>query len=379
MVPRRHDHSGHDSATLTNGCYQYTLTGTNNAGTAATATSAIVMVDTGSPTFAITSSGSNVYTDGSATVWVKTGTTGSSFKLTATESVSGINASTVNFPTISGWNEGTVTTTATTASVTYTETASPGTGARSASVASNAGNTGTLNYTITADTVAPGVTVTFPVDGTSYSSSTWTGTITGTASDAASGVASTAVAVENTTTGKWWGGSSFNQSSADYLAATGTTSWTDAFASSNLTPGASYSVVAQATDEVGNVGTSTSASFSYQKLDQTISFTSTNPSPVTTSSPNYTPTATSTSGLTVAISLDASSTGCTLTSGAVDFTAAGTCLIDANQAGNASYNAAAQMQQSITVTALTILSLKVTSTSLTRSPLPVLGHLAQPR
>ena len=46
---------GHDSATLTNGCYQYTLTGTNNAGTVATATSAIVMVDTSQPSGGITS------------------------------------------------------------------------------------------------------------------------------------------------------------------------------------------------------------------------------------------------------------------------------------------------------------------------------------
>ena len=47
--------SGHDSATLANGCYQYTLTGTNNAGTVATATSAIVKVDTSAPSGGITS------------------------------------------------------------------------------------------------------------------------------------------------------------------------------------------------------------------------------------------------------------------------------------------------------------------------------------
>ena len=85
------------------------------------------------------------------------------------------------------------------------------------------------------------------------------------------------------------------------------------------------------------------------KGNQTITFTSTNPSPVTVGSAAYTPTATATSGLTVAITLDATSTGCTLNAGVVSFTAAGTCKIDANQAGSATWNAAPQVQQSITV------------------------------
>jgi len=64
----------------------------------------------------------------------------------------------------------------------------------------------------------------------------------------------------------------------------------------------------------------------------------------------YTPTATATSSLTVAISLDGTSSGCSLSgSGVVSFTAAGTCLINFNQTGNANYNAASQLQQSITV------------------------------
>ena len=145
-----------DTTVTTGHCYEYEYVVSDNVGNQATVgPSGTVKVDTGSPTFVITASGSNVYTDGSANVWVKTGTTGSSFTLTATESVSGINASTVNFPTITGWTKGTVTTAATTASVTYTETASPGTGAKSASVASSAGNSTTLNYAITADTTAP--------------------------------------------------------------------------------------------------------------------------------------------------------------------------------------------------------------------------------
>ena len=87
------------------------------------------------------------------------------------------------------------------------------------------------------------------------------------------------------------------------------------------------------------------------KLGQTITFTSANPSPVTLGGPTYTPTATATSGLPVAITLDGASTGCSLSSGVVSFTAAGTCVIDANQGGNGTWAAAAQKQQSITVNA----------------------------
>ena len=82
---------------------------------------------------------------------------------------------------------------------------------------------------------------------------------------------------------------------------------------------------------------------------QAISFTSTSPSPVTVGAASYTPTATSTSGLSVAITLDSSSTGCTLSSGVVSFSSAGTCVIDANQAGNTDYGAAPQVQQAIDV------------------------------
>ncbi len=83
---------------------------------------------------------------------------------------------------------------------------------------------------------------------------------------------------------------------------------------------------------------------------QTIAFTSTAPAP-TVGGPTYTPTATATSGLSVAFSIDATSTAgaCSIASGVVSFTGAGTCLIDANQPGNANYSAAPQVQQSVTV------------------------------
>jgi len=86
------------------------------------------------------------------------------------------------------------------------------------------------------------------------------------------------------------------------------------------------------------------------KEGQTISFTSTVPAhPVANGFP-YTVTSTATSGLPVALTVDGGSTGCSLSGSTVTFTAAGKCVIDANQAGNATYNAAPQLQQALTIT-----------------------------
>jgi len=65
----------------------------------------------------------------------------------------------------------------------------------------------------------------------------------------------------------------------------------------------------------------------------------------------YTPTATGgPSGNPVVISLDASSSGCSFSGSKVTFTSAGTCVLDANQAGNGTYAAAAQVSQTISPT-----------------------------
>jgi hypothetical protein len=97
-------------------------------------------------------------------------------------------------------------------------------------------------------------------------------------------------------------------------------------------------------------------------VSQTVGFTSTSPREARIGAPGYTPTATASSGLTVSITLDATSTGCTLTSGVVHFTATGSCVIDANQSGDFTYAAASQEQQIITVLkALPVIS--ITSTA----------------
>jgi virginiamycin B lyase len=98
-------------------------------------------------------------------------------------------------------------------------------------------------------------------------------------------------------------------------------------------------------------GSSGIARMATELTNQSLSFTSTAPTDVTLESPNYTPTASATSGLPVAITVDPSSSSiCSIDgSGNVSYQDAGTCTLNADQAGNADYKPAPQVQQSFTV------------------------------
>ncbi len=106
----------------------------------------------------------------------------------------------------------------------------------------------------------------------------------------------------------------------------------------------------KATDNNYNAKTSAALSVPLVKADQTVTITSLAPTTAAVDGPTYTPTASATSLLPVTITIDASASSvCSISAGVVSFTGAGTCVIDANQAGNSNYNAAAQVQQSFTV------------------------------
>jgi hypothetical protein len=103
--------------------------------------------------------------------------------------------------------------------------------------------------------------------------------------------------------------------------------------------------------------------FTITKASQAVAFTSTPPSPAVFGG-TYAPTATGgASGNPVLFSIDASSDAgvCSLNAAGttVSFTGAGTCVIDANQAGDADYDAAAQQEQSFTVEGL--VSVRITA------------------
>jgi hypothetical protein len=63
----------------------------------------------------------------------------------------------------------------------------------------------------------------------------------------------------------------------------------------------------------------------------------------------YTPSASATSGDKVAIALDSSSTGCSLSDGKATFTGNGVCVVDFTDLGNGAFAAAPEIKQSITV------------------------------
>jgi len=107
---------------------------------------------------------------------------------------------------------------------------------------------------------------------------------------------------------------------------------------------------------------------------QTITFTSAAPSSAVysgSSDQTYTAAASATSGLPVTLSIDSSSTsGCTISGVTVSYgSGVGTCMIDANQPGNSSYQAAPQATQSFTVSPA-LLSIAASSPTLTYGSAP---------
>lgn len=85
------------------------------------------------------------------------------------------------------------------------------------------------------------------------------------------------------------------------------------------------------------------------KATQTIEFTSTAPSEALVGG-TYTVSARSSSGLTVALAVASSSRSvCSLSGSRISFSNAGSCVIDASQSGNSTYEAAAPVEQSFFV------------------------------
>jgi hypothetical protein len=85
------------------------------------------------------------------------------------------------------------------------------------------------------------------------------------------------------------------------------------------------------------------------KQNQTISFAANTPTTKTFGDANFNVSATATSGLTVSYAAKAGSSCTVSNAGLVSLTGAGTCTVVASQAGNASYNAAPNVEHAISV------------------------------
>jgi PKD repeat protein len=112
-----------------------------------------------------------------------------------------------------------------------------------------------------------------------------------------------------------------------------------------------YTVKLLVTDNAGLVNTTPIEHAVTVKATQSISFTSVAPSAATVGGAPYTVNATGGgSGNPVTFAIDAASSSvCSISGSTVSFIGTGTCTIDANQAGNADYEPAPQVQQSFAV------------------------------
>ena len=136
--------------------------------------------------------------------------------------------------------------------------------------AGNAGPVASRSWTI--DSTAPVVGTTFPGVGSVHNNTTWkagcagaTDDLCGTATDAGGAVALVEVALYRSSTASYWNGSGFSSSTVLWTEATGTGSWTLPFAATAFPADGSYEVLVRASDNVGNVSTPVTRTFTIDR------------------------------------------------------------------------------------------------------------------
>jgi hypothetical protein len=130
------------------------------------------------------------------------------------------------------------------------------------------------------DTTPPTSTIIFPADATAYNAAAYmagcvagTDELCGTASDpgaGASGVATVQVEIRRSSDSTYWNGSAWTPAQL-WNQASGTTSWSYAFASSNLSNGVTYAVRSRAIDNASNTQSTPDAkSFTFDTIPPTV-------------------------------------------------------------------------------------------------------------
>ena len=125
----------------------------------------------------------------------------------------------------------------------------------------------------------------------------------------------------------------------------------------------SFSYQIRVTDSQTLLALSPIVSVTIAKGNQTVAFATAAPTDAMVGGA-YHVTATASSGLMPTVLIDASAaTVCSISGGSVTFLSTGTCVINANQAGDPNWNAAPQVQQSFTIGAATAISASVSFSS----------------
>ncbi len=273
------------NVTVTTGnCYLFTLVGTDHVGNSSvlTTTAKVDTTTPSNPTYTLSEPVSDQweYISGTTLFFNKNATGSHTFRVDAATSDSASDIADVTFSAPTGLS--CVSSCAVDTTSPYQQDYTWDSSTNSANPANvgqshdNAALASTqTGITLTADTTAPSQSITFPTGaGPRYGSDGWN-TITGTTDDGTgSQTSAVGVSIQDTTVGGnscYNGAGSFNQPCPNYLSPGGTLAgWTYAVASANLTDGHSYTISAQATDNVNNSGT-TSQSFTYDTSPATMS------------------------------------------------------------------------------------------------------------
>jgi hypothetical protein len=143
----------------------------------------------------------------------------------------------------------------------------------------NAGNAESASSrTFTVETGSPSVAASFPVASGLYGAAAWaagcaTAGFCGSASDTGSGVQKVELSLKRISTARWWNGLSFGSTTEAWQTASGTGSWSYAFAGTSFPGEGEYTLRVRATDAAGNVTTTSGATFVYDATVPTTTVT----------------------------------------------------------------------------------------------------------
>ncbi|TML63972.1 MAG: hypothetical protein E6G22_05255, partial [Actinobacteria bacterium] len=224
------------------------------------------------PNPTITESSADSYASGTA-FYYRPGGAGSTFTVDTAVSDGQSGVKQVVFPTLAGGftNTTPLTVTASPYRVTYSWPAVTGTesGSKTFTVTDNASGTATNTFSITSDSSVPTPATTFPGSG-SYNATGWAGSSCGsagfcgtTALDGGSGLQLVEISIRRNSTGLYWASGSFGSAAQAWQTATGTTSWSYAFPASSFSADGTYTITVRATDNVSNVATASSSTFTW--------------------------------------------------------------------------------------------------------------------